>query len=143
MRIPDAPAKPPKASLFLVRFLPAKYKKLACFGVHTIPVGYVYCLVCHKDWTKGRKYFRFHGTRAPSHHGNQAETTLHIEVTPYLSFHRVQLFRAQKRWRVSWQYKKDLRTAFVRPQIDFTYQNISRKHRLESLDDLVFEDDDE
>jgi hypothetical protein len=131
----DIAATPPKATRMLAKLLPAPLRFLACGGVHTIAGDYGPCVVCGRDWTgKGnRKWLRFYGERTPEspRRREPSRTSLHIHVTPKLSLHRNQRLFTGRSWNVSWVYKGDYRSANLRPEISFSYRNISKQTRAE------------
>jgi len=146
MRNPEVAAPIPSITTSLAKVLPQQLRWLSCIGVHTIPPGYSdRCLVCQKKWTGGRKMLRFHGTRSPSRKGRPSEVTLHIEVFPGLSFHRVSGMMRSNRWQVVWTYQQETHSAFVKPSISFNHRNITRQIRLEKEErerELAWEQDE-
>jgi hypothetical protein len=134
---------PPKATRMAARLLPARLRFLACAGVHTVPADYGHCAVCGRDWTRaaGRAWLRLHGTRAPRRR-QPPETTLHVELLGGVTLHRRNGFRAARYWVAEWTWKGDLRRANLRPRVDFGYQNVSRRIRIErDRPELMWEDE--
>jgi len=123
----EIPAVPPRLTLTVASFLPSSLRHLACGGIHTIPSDYGHCAVCDKDWTKGRHWLRFHGTRAPLRRGSfDRGTTLKLEVTPSLT-----LYRVNGRWNVRWRYHNEEHSSSLLPAVSFSHRNITRQIEME------------
>lgn len=133
----ETEATPPTLTRVLARTLPRCWRRLACLGVHTIALGYGDCAVCGRNWTKGRHWLRFHGTRSPHRRNQPPETTLHVELTPRLTLHRVSGHRRSHYWIVAWRWRGDQHNLLLRPSVSFHYRNLSleaRRERAERVD---------
>jgi hypothetical protein len=135
-------ATPPKVTRVMARLLPRPLRACACLGLHTLAVGHGDCVVCGRDWTRGRKFLRFYGTRSPHRRNRPSETAVHLLLTPQVAFHRIQGYRCYY-WLLAWRWHGDQRQANLRPRISFNYRNVSLDYRRERASQQSYVEDEE
>ena len=131
----ETTATAPALTRALARVLPSRLRTIACLGVHTIPAGYGDCAVCGRNWTRGRHWLRFHGTRSPARgRGQPSETTMHLELIPRLALHRISGGSGHHYWIIALRHRGQQHQLQLRPTISFHHRNLTREHLQEQAE---------